>query len=199
MAMNTESFQRIHDNFRFKIQRFLNRIVDEADAEDLTQEVFVKVYKAMPGFRGESSLSTWIYRIAANTAFDHIRNASSRRTSQHDDVFKMEEFVSENAMTSENVFFPDTQLIRKDMSNCIRGIVDSLPELYRTTLIQSDLEGLTNAEIAEARGISLYTVKIRIHRGRTKLRKAINNRCVLYCDSRNELACDRKISTKCYS
>jgi RNA polymerase sigma-70 factor (ECF subfamily) len=192
-----ESFQKLHEEFRPKILRYIRRIIGEADAEDLTQEVFVKVDKALPGFRGESSLATWIYRIATNTALDHARSASSRQASLHTDISNVDDPVSCDGMaeTDEHVQLPDTLLIRKDMNDCIRGIVDSLPELYRTALVLSDLEGLTNAETAGVLGISLDAVKIRLHRGRTRLRKEMDKKCVFYRDGRNELACDRKAST----
>jgi hypothetical protein len=86
----------------------------------------------------------------------------------------------------------DTLLIRKDMKDCIRGVVDSLPGDYSAVLVLSEFEGLTNSEIAEVIGISLDTAKIRLHRARTKLRKALEAKCNFYRDERNELSCDRK-------
>lgn len=83
-------------------------------------------------------------------------------------------------------------LVHKDMNACILGIVESLLEIFRTVLVLSDLEGLTNAEIAGVFGISLDAVKVRIHRGRANLRKEMDKKCVFCRDSRNELACDRK-------
>ena len=87
---------------------------------------------------------------------------------------------------------PDRQLIRKEMSDCIREIVESLPENYRTVLILSEFEELADCQIAEVLDISLETVKIRLHRARAKLRKELERHCSFYRDERNELACDRK-------
>ncbi len=78
------------------------------------------------------------------------------------------------------------------MNDCIRGIVDSLPENHRTVLVLSDLEGLTNAEICEVLDLPLDTVKIRLHRGRKRLKKELEAKCLFYRDDWNELACDRK-------
>ena len=194
---DVERFQKLYDEFRPKILRYLRRMLGEADAEDVCQDVFVKIDRALPGFREESSLATWIYRIATNTALDHVRSASSRYTSQQADLSEADGLLSGEGMADldKMVQLPDMLMIRRDMNDCIRGIVEGLPELYRTGLVLSDLEGLTNSEIAEVLDISLDAVKIRIHRGRTKLRKEMDKKCVFYRDSRNELACDRKNQT----
>lgn len=196
MNRDDQEFQDIHDEFRPRILRYLTRMLGAADAEDVCQVVFVKVHRALPGFRGESSLATWIYRIATNSVVDHARSASFRQASANvessdDDILSGDP----GAGRTETTHLPDTLLIRKDMNDCIRGIVDSLPERYRTALVLSDLEGLTNAEIAEVLGLSLDAVKIRLHRGRTRLRKEMEKNCVFYRDGRNELACDRKPTT----
>jgi RNA polymerase sigma-70 factor (ECF subfamily) len=197
MDYDMNSFLMIHDEFRPRILRYLIRMVGDVDAEDLTQEVFVKVAKALPGFRGESSPATWIYRIATNTVLDHVKSAASRHASQHTDISEADELLPVDSAVDQdkNVQLPDTLLIRKDMNDCIRGIVDNLPELYRTALVLSDLEGFTNAEIAAVLDLSLDAVKIRIHRARSRLRKELDKKCVFYHDSRNELACDRKTLT----
>lgn len=196
MTTDAESFQKIHNDFRPKIFRYLCRMIGETNAEDVCQEVFVKISKALPGFRGESSHATWIYRIATNAALDHVRSASFRQA----DVTverSTEDGLSDDpgAGRVETAHFPDTLLIRKDMNECIRAIVDGHPELYRTALVLSDLEELTNSEIDGSLDISLDAAKIRIHRARTRLRKEMENKCELYRDTRNELACDRKAPT----
>jgi RNA polymerase sigma-70 factor (ECF subfamily) len=196
--MNSEvgAFQDIHDRFRPKILRYLRRMLGDTDAEDVCQEVFMKVDRALPGFRGESSLTTWIYRIATNAALDHVRSASFRQAQANVESSDDDGLTDDpGAGRTEATHLPDTLLVRKDMNDCIRGIVDGLPEVYRTALVLSDLEELTNAEIAGVLSISLDAVKIRIHRARTRLRKEMEKKCVFYRDDRNELACDRKPAT----
>ncbi len=193
MTNEENDFQHIYGEYYPKIVGYLRRLVGEAEAEDVAQDVFLKVNNALDGFRGESSLSTWIYRIATNAAMDHLRKPASRQTppipsSSPDD----DSSVGDDTVPDDSAPVLDTLLIRKDMNECIRGIVDGLPENYRTVLVLSDLEGLTNAEIAEVCGISLDTVKIRLHRARTRLRKELKAKCDFYHDERNELACDRK-------
>lgn len=175
------------------MHRYLARLVSEADSEDLTQEVFLKVHSSLGNFRGDSSLSTWIYRIATNTAMDHLRKSLPRRAEPAgswptDD----EPLPEEDKQQVQSAPLPDTQLIRKEMNECIRGIVDGLPANYRTVLILGDIEGLTNKETADVLGLSVETVKIRLHRARTRLKEELKRLCNFYRDERNELACDRK-------
>jgi RNA polymerase sigma-70 factor (ECF subfamily) len=184
-----QDFDSIYKKFQPKIFRYLGNLVNESEAPDLTQAVFLKVSKSLESFRGEASLATWIYRIATNTAHDH---ASSSLAQQK----RSEQLLDEDASLDD---FPDLattgtdgEYIRREMNACIRGVVDQLPEGYRTVLLLSDFEELTNPEIATILNISIDTVKIRLHRGRTELRKAMESQCSLYHDERNELMCDRK-------
>ncbi len=190
MSFNKQDFSKIYDEYYPKIVRYLTRVVGESEAEDAAQETFVKIDRSLESFRGESSLSTWIYRIATNTAMDHLRRASSNRlllATEDKDLSSDEE-----TGYADNKPLLDTLLIRKDMNDCIRGVVDSLPAEYSAVLVLGEFEGLTNSEIAEVIGISLDAAKIRLHRARTKLRKALEAKCNFYRDERNELSCDRK-------
>jgi RNA polymerase sigma-70 factor (ECF subfamily) len=192
-AENKQDFQDIYSNFNEKLRRYLARLVGEAESEDVTQEVFLKVNASLAEFRGDSSLSTWIYRIATNTAIDHNRRSSTRLKEQTADGHLPDDSMPEESMTVDPTPPQDRQLIRKEMNDCIKGVVDGLPESYRTVLILSDLEELANNEIAEVLDISLETVKIRLHRARTRLKKELEHHCSFYKDERNELACDRKV------
>jgi len=193
MGEDQMDFQAIYSGHYPKIVRYLARTVGEAEAEDVAQEVFVKVHAALDSFRGESKLSTWIYRIATNAAMDHLRSRAAKHGRNFELVHEGED--GEAALRDDKPA-PDEFLIRKDMNQCIQGIVENLPENYRAVLVLSDLEGLTNAEIGEVLGISLETVKIRLHRGRVRLKKELETQCRFYHDDRNELACDRKVILK---
>lgn len=193
MEYMANDFGKIYQDFYPKIVGYLKRLVGDHDAEDIAQETFVKVGNALHNFRGESSLSTWIYRIATNVAMDHLRKSNPLKQADishpgQDSLNKEEMIVDHSAPAI------DTQLVRKEMNECIKGIVEDLPENYRTVLILSDLEELTNNEIADVLNISLETVKIRLHRARARLKKELEHHCSFYKDDRNELACDRKTS-----
>jgi RNA polymerase sigma-70 factor (ECF subfamily) len=188
-------FQEIHREFRPRVQRYLARMVGETEAEDLTQEVFAKVAHALSAFRGESSLSTWIYRIATNTARDAMRKplfrqAAGVRTVPFEEIAGESEGEVDCASGGNPLL--DERVIRGEMNVCIREVIDTLPANYRTCIILSDLEDLSDAEIAEVLGLSLQAAKIRLHRARARLRERLEASCVFYRDERNEMACDRK-------
>jgi len=182
-------FQHIYDAFRPKIHRYLARLTGADEADDLTQEVFIKVSRGLKGFRGESKLSSWIYRIATNAALDHLRRPSQMATEMSSIDTEREE---EPLRLQGKVSFIDQQLIRKEMNACIRTVIKKLPEDYRTVIVLGELEEFKNHEIAEILQVSLDTVKIRLHRARKKLKKELENLCCFYRDERNILSCDLK-------
>jgi RNA polymerase sigma-70 factor, ECF subfamily len=183
------SFGEIYTHFQPRIYRYLCNLSGEADALDLTQTVFLKVSRSLDDFRGDSSFATWIYRIATNTSHDHAVSPLSKQRGAEllfDEVSSLDDLHDPDSQGT------DRQYIRQEMNECIRGLVDQLPENYRTVLLLSEYEEFSNAEIAEMLHISLGTVKIRLHRGRTHLRKSMECRCTFYHGDRNELLCDRK-------
>lgn len=180
MRTATPDFQSIHARFRPRVLRYLSRLVGGAEAEDLTQSVMLKISEALPGFRGDSSVSTWIYRIATNTALDRLRGKAARPLTET-------ELESDAQAASA-----ETTAIRKEMNACIREFTERLPDNYRTVMVLSELEGFKNDEIAEILDLTLDTVKIRLHRGRERLRKELELGCSFYRDECDELACDRK-------
>jgi RNA polymerase sigma-70 factor, ECF subfamily len=187
-------FQKIYDEFHPRILRYLSRMVGEDEAEDLTQEVFVKIDRAWDSFRGESRMSTWIYRIATNIALDRLRSHHSRgNDGQSLSAAAIEENEEVRDLWSgEEKASTDQQIIRREMNGCIREIIDTLPGDYRSVIVLGELEGLKDTEIAEVLGISLQAAKMRLHRGRALLQKELSSACIFYRDERNEFACDRK-------
>ncbi len=184
-------FQKIYETFKPKIFRYLTRLIGEHEAEDLTQEVFIKVNHALKNFRGESRLSTWIYRIATNAAIDKLRARPSQEKTSGDTIIADQiETEDKDVWTGKKKPSIETSLIRKEMNECIRSFIDTLPEDFKAVIVLSELEGLKNHEIAEILGISLDTVKIRLHRARTRLKKELETHCSFYRNEQNEIACD---------
>ena len=183
----------VYKDNRERILSYLTRLVGEADAEDLTQEVFVKVGKGLGSFRGESSLTTWIYRIATNTALDRFRSPASKETSQAElSVLSVEKIDAVNPWTGRKGPTVEEQAIREEMSSCVRSIIDRLSEDYRTVIVLSDMEGFKDSEIADILGMNLAATKMGLHRARAELKKALSACCVFYRNEENEFVCDRK-------
>jgi RNA polymerase sigma-70 factor (ECF subfamily) len=192
MPESLQEFSAVYAEYYPKIAGYLRRLVGDADAEDVAQETFVKVNRSLDSFRGESRFSTWIYRIAMNTAMDHLRKPSARQALRQGQGTEEGEILFDNDSIPDKAPLHDTLLLRRDMNDCIRGLVDDLPEKYRTVLVLAEIEGLTNAETGAVLGLSLHTVKIRLHRARTQLKKSMETACNLYNDERNELSCERR-------
>jgi RNA polymerase sigma-70 factor (ECF subfamily) len=192
MSETEPDFRKIYDEFRPRILRYLTRLVGEGEAEDLTQEVFVKIDRGLKSFRGESRVSTWIYRIATHAALDRLRGPYARERQGKQASLPPIEEAGKEIWVDEEQAPAEQRVIRKEMNGCIREIVDTLPANYRSVIVLSEVEGLKDAEIAEVLGIKLQTAKMRLHRGRAMLKKELSTACVFYRDERNELACDRK-------
>lgn len=185
------NFDEIYQAFWPKIHRYVTRLVGSQDAEDLTQEIFIKVGQSLDTFRNKSQLSTWIYRIATNAAIDRIR--SSKNTQKMSPLQEEAIEIDTNiACGCQKDTLPEKQLIHEEMNSCIRAFIDNLPEIYRTVIILSEYEGFKNKEIAEVLGLGIDVVKIRLHRAKAKLKDDFSKNCHFYRDDRNVLACEPK-------
>ncbi len=189
------NFSSVYDEFYTKILHYLKRLVGEFEAEEVAQTVFEKISRNLSSFKGDSKLSTWIYRIATNTALDRLKSQSFKYSYAGPlaplpiNVPEAEKPVSS---TSRILDIPDKKVIQNEMSEFVREFVDRLPPDYRTIIILKDFEGLTNKEIAEVLEVSLDSAKIRLHRARKQLKENLDAGCDFYVDDRSVLACDRK-------
>lgn len=170
------------------------RMLPSWDVDDLAQDVFAKVALGLAHFEGRAKLSTWIYRIATNTAIDCLRKNRTGlpETPMANDIPApgTDEMDIQDSIPREQ---PLQCLIDTQMNTCIREHVDKLPEIYRTAMILSAFEELSNKDIAQILDISLETVKIRLHRGRAMLRKILDKACSFYQNPQTgALSCDRK-------
>jgi RNA polymerase sigma-70 factor (ECF subfamily) len=189
----TEDFEAIHSSYRPRIVRYLTRLVGPDAAEDLAQEVFIRVSRGLPDFKGAAKLSTWIYRIATNVATDRLRSRSFQQTRSDKAISHQGGSVEDaEALTDDKSPSIERRLMRDQMSSCVHDYINTLPENYRAVVILSDIEGLTNREIAEVLEMTLDTVKIRLHRGREKLKEKLRNGCSFDRDEDDVLVCDPK-------
>lgn len=180
MVDDEHNFQKIYADFRPRILRFLAGLVGEFEAEDLTQEVFIRVSQALPTFRYESRLSTWIYRIATNAAFDRLRQPTYRRAALvalPDDPDSGEQVLDQDIWSGEPAQSVEQRLHRKQRFECYCDFIEKLPENYRLVVALSQLEDFTAKEMADILGLSVDVVKIRLHRGRARLLEEIKTHC----------------------
>lgn len=193
--MKVNNFSDIYNDLFPKVLHYLTRLVGEHEAEDVAQVAFEKVNRNLSGFKGESKISTWVFKIATNTAMDRLKSPSYKRTLSGSLAPVQLQTIENIGMATQKPTSPDQKVIRKEMSDCIREFVDRLSPDYRTIITLNELEGFTNKEIAEILGISLETAKIRLHRARAKLKESLESGCDFYLNESSELACDRKQST----
>jgi RNA polymerase sigma-70 factor, ECF subfamily len=156
--MNTVSdnqpFERVLDEYRDRVFRLAcSLLCDDASAEDATQEIFLKVWKALPDFRGESSISTWIYAIARNTCLTRRRIAAERRT------YSLEE------TNAAEIPSHDLPAIDSDL----RAAIDRLPAKYKQVVVLFYLEDRSYQQVALALGVPMGTVKTYLHRAKKEL------------------------------
>jgi RNA polymerase sigma-70 factor (ECF subfamily) len=185
----------LFERHRPRVERYLRKLVrNEADAEDLVQETFLRASRSLGDFRGEAEPTTWLYRIATNVCLDFYR----RRQAARRDAVRLEEGIDPEDLAETAGEFAQPQLTAEmlaetsEMGRCVREYVDSLPESLRASLILHDLEGLSNPEVARALGWSLEKTKVTVHRARRRLREVLESRCTFYRDERNALRCDRR-------
>ena len=190
--MKENNFSDIYSEFYPKITHYLKRLVGEHEAEDVAQTVFEKVNTNFSTFKGESKVSTWVFKIATNAALDRLKSPSYKRTPSGPLAPVPLQTVENIEMAFNKPTSPDQKVIRDEMSDCVREFVDRLQTDYRTILVLNELEGFTNTEIADILQISVDAAKIRLHRARAKLKKELEKGCDFYHDERSELACDRK-------
>ncbi len=151
--------------YQRKVVNLVSRYVrNQSEALDVTQEAFIKAYKAIPNFRGESAFYTWIYRIAINTAKNHIV-AQGRRPPGSDLDAGTAEQMDIGIRLQENTT-PENQLLQDEIAETVRDAIDALPEDLKTAITLRELEGLSYEEIASAMSCPVGTVRSRIFRAR---------------------------------
>jgi RNA polymerase sigma-70 factor (ECF subfamily) len=152
----------------------LRMLGNEADAEDVTQEVLLQLIRKIDTFRGESAFPTWLHRITVNAALAYRRKRASRE--QHHVRDPLDSFLEEgrHATPVRNWWVQPDQIAEdRETQRLIEKAIAGLPEIYRDVYVLADVEGLANSEIAEMLGLSVSAVKSRLHRARLLMRSAL--------------------------
>jgi RNA polymerase sigma-70 factor (ECF subfamily) len=147
---------------------------NDADAEDVTQDVLLQVVRKLDTFRGDANLTTWLHRVTVNAALAHRRKRANREDREVPDPL---EIFTENGYHAHAVrpwsATPDRLALKRETTELIEKAIQALPELYRDVYVLADVEGLPNQEIGEMLELSLPAVKSRLHRGRLLMRHAL--------------------------
>jgi len=179
---------------REAIRRYIRGIVrDAAVAEDLAQETLLRAHQGLATLEDASKLGPWLYRIATNICHDRFRRSSTRGLirSLDDGSVPGDEPGRPPAIADTGPRL-DKAMEQEEMSACVQRYLSELSDSYRAVILLHDVEGMTNPEIAEMLGLSLATVKIRIHRARERLRAALGQACSFSADERGVLVCEPK-------
>lgn len=152
-----------------------------ADAEEVTWDVMQTVWQKIAGFRGDAALSSWIYRIAANAAYEKVRGRKAPTVPLEDAFYRPDPPESSVATSTDWSAFCEDPAVRVELRAVLEEAILELPADYRTVLVLRDVEGLSNAEVADVLGLSTAAVKSRTHRARLALR----GRLVWFFDGRS--------------
>jgi len=160
------AFGMLVEKYQRKLGRLLSRLVrDPAEVEDVVQESFIKAYRALPNFRGDSAFYTWLYRIGINTAKNYLV-AMGRRPQVTTDIEIEDAENFEDGNELRTVDTPETELMTKEIAKTVNETVAFLPEELRTAITLREIEGLSYEEIATLMNCPIGTVRSRIFRAR---------------------------------
>ena len=166
------AFELLVAKYQRKLGRLLSRLVrDPAEVEDVTQEAFIKAYRALPSFRGDSAFYTWLYRIAINTAKNAL--VSHRRRPVDFDLDLQDPDQYERQAKLKEADTPEGVLLTDEIRTVVEEAMEQLPEDLRTAIVLRELEGLSYEELAEAMDCPVGTVRSRIFRAREAIDKKL--------------------------
>jgi RNA polymerase sigma-70 factor (ECF subfamily) len=164
-AGDKQAFNVLVEKYQHKLVKLITRYVhDQSEAMDVAQEAFIKAYRAIPKFRGDSSFYTWLYRIGINTAKNHLVSQGRRPPDSDIDASDAERYGIESRLKDHES--PEAMARRDEVEAVVYGAIEELPEDLRTAITLRELEGLSYEEIAQAMDCPIGTVRSRIFRAR---------------------------------
>ena len=168
-----KAFDLLVMKYQQRIVNLVSRFVrNPADALDVTQDAFIKAYRALPNFRGESAFYTWMYRIAVNTAKNFLAVQSRRPQDLDQDIVEIEQIEGENAL--KEYATPEHMLLRDEIQQTVINAIEELPEDLRVAITLREIEGLSYEDIALAMDCPIGTVRSRIFRAREAIDKQLH-------------------------
>jgi RNA polymerase sigma-70 factor (ECF subfamily) len=165
-AGDKRAFELLVEKYQRKLARLLSRFIrDPAEVEDVTQEAFIKAYRALPAFRGDSAFYTWLYRIGINTAKNYLM-AMGRRAPTSTEVEAEEAEGFEEGEQLRDINTPESLLLSNEIALTVNSTIEQLPEELRTAIQMREIEGMSYEDIAKAMDCPIGTVRSRIFRAR---------------------------------
>jgi RNA polymerase sigma-70 factor (ECF subfamily) len=180
----TEIWEQVHNGLRAFIAK---RIADEAEVDDILQEVFLRMHRGIDALKDPQRVVSWIYQITRHAIIDHYRAPERRREMPAGLAADMEAAGTAPA-TSDVGDSKDSGEHRAELAGCLRPMIDRLDKGYREALILVELEGLTQEAAAKRIGLSLSGMKSRVQRGRRQLKRKLSDCCLIELDQRNGVA-----------
>lgn len=165
------AFDLLVRKYQHKVVNLVSRYVSDGDAQDVAQEAFIKAYRALKGFKGNSAFYTWLYRIAINTAKNHLVARSRRPASQDIDVADAELYGHTEQMS--DVETPEASAMTEELKRAVIRAITALPAELKTAITLRELEGMSYEEIAESMDCPIGTVRSRIFRARAAIDEVI--------------------------
>ena len=160
------AFELLVLKYQRKLARLLSRLVrDAGEVEDVTQEAFIKAYRALPAFRGDSAFYTWLYRIGINTAKNYLM-AMGRRAPTSTEVEAEDAEGFEEGEQLRDINTPESLLLSNEIAETVNSTIEELPEELRTAIQMREIEGMSYEDIAKAMDCPIGTVRSRIFRAR---------------------------------
>jgi len=161
-----QAFELLVEKYQRKLARLLSRFIrDPAEVEDVTQEAFIKAYRALPAFRGDSAFYTWLYRIGINTAKNYLM-AMGRRAPTSTEVEAEEAEGFEEGEQLRDINTPESLLLSNEIAETVNATIEKLPEELRKAIQMREIEGMSYEDIAQAMDCPIGTVRSRIFRAR---------------------------------
>ena len=161
-----QAFNLLVEKYQRKLTRLLSRFIrDQAEVEDVTQEAFIKAYRALPAFRGDSAFYTWLYRIGINTAKNYLM-AMGRRAPTSTEVEAEEAEGFEEGEQLRDINTPESVLLSNEIAQTVNATIEKLPEELRTAIQLREIEGMSYEDIARVMDCPIGTVRSRIFRAR---------------------------------
>jgi RNA polymerase sigma-70 factor (ECF subfamily) len=165
-AGDKRAFELLVEKYQRKLARLLSRFIrDPAEVEDVTQEAFIKAYRALPAFRGDSAFYTWLYRIGINTAKNYLM-AMGRRAPTSTEVEAEEAEGFDEGEQLRDINTPESALLTSEIAETVNKTIEQLPEELRTAIQMREIEGMSYEDIAKAMDCPIGTVRSRIFRAR---------------------------------